>query len=218
MRTSFVVKGILAAAAALAPLASSQAESNLITGNGANLTATAHVDFVITIPKYVFLRVGTGSAYTTIGGLANDTTIDLITFTLTPAQVGTGTAIAATGGDVAGNNGTETAALLSNAGSVTLNCSTVGALSDGAAGDTIPFTQITTAVATFTSATALPAPTLTNGACTAVPVNPPAGSKIINRDAKWTYSYANAAVVPGGTYGGAGGTNNGRVTYTAVLP
>jgi hypothetical protein len=217
MRTSFAVKGILAAVAALAPLAS-QAESNIITGNGANLTATAHVDFVITIPKYVFLRVGTGSAYTTIGGLANDTTVDLITFTLTPAQVGNGTPVAATGGDVAGNTGTETAALLSNAGSVTLNCSTVGALSDGAAGDTIPFTQITTAAATLTTATVLQAPTLANGACTAVTVNPPLGSKVIKQDAKWTYSYANAAVVPGGTYGGAGGTNNGRVTYTAVLP
>lgn len=217
MRTSLAVKGILAAVAALVPLAS-QAESNIIIGNGANLTATAHVDFVITIPKYVFLRVGTGSPYATIGALANDATVDLITFTLTPAQVGSGTAIAGTGGDVAGNNGTETAALLSNAGSVTLNCSTVGALSDGAAGDTISFAQITTAAATLTSATALPAPTLTNGACTAVTVAPPAGSKVINRDAKWTYSYANTAVVPGGIYGGGGGANNGRVTYTAVLP
>lgn len=216
MRTSLVVKSLLAAAAALAPLAS-QAESNLVTGNGANLTATAHVDFVIQIPKYVFLRVGTGSPYTTLAGLASVTTVDLITFAPTMAQVGSGTAIAGTGGDVAGNNGTETAALLSNAGSVTLNCSTVAQLSDGT-GDSISFTQITTTVATLTSATALPAPTLTDGACTAVTVNPPAGSKVINRDAKWTYSYANAAVVPGGTYGGAGGTNNGRVTYTAVLP
>jgi hypothetical protein len=218
MRTSFVVKSILAAAAALAPLAS-QAESNIITGNGANLTATAHVDFVITIPKYVFLRVGTGTAYTNIASLANNTTVDLITFTLTPAQVGNGTAVAATGGDVAGNSGTETAALLSNAGSVTLNCSTVAALSDGAAGDTISFAQIKTTVATLTSATALPAPPLGDGACTGpVTVSPPAGSKIINRDATWTYSYLNTAVVPGGIYGGAGGTNNGRVTYTAVLP
>lgn len=216
MRTSLVVKSLMAAAAALVPLAS-QAESSLVTGNGANLTATAHVDFVITIPKYVYLRVGTGSPYTTIAGLASVATIDLITFAPTATQVGSGTALAGTGGDVAGNNGTETAALLSNAGSVTLNCSTLAALSDGT-GDTISFTQITTGVATLTSATALPAPTLTDGACTAVTVNPPAGSKIINRDAKWTYSYANAAVVPGGTYGGAGGTNNGRVTYTAVLP
>jgi len=218
MRTSFVVKGILAAAAALYPLASPQAESTLIPGNGANLPATAHVDFVINIPKYVYLRVGNGSNYNNVGALANSATIDLITFTLTPAQVGSGTVIAATGGDVAGNNGTETAALLANAGSVTLNCSTVAALSDGT-GDTISFTQIATAAATLTSAAALPAPPLGDGACTGpVTVNPPGGSKIINRDAKWTYSYTNAAVVPGGTYGGAGSTNNGRVTYTAVLP
>ena len=39
----------------------------------------------------------------------------------------------------------------------------------------------------------------------------------VNRDAKWTYTYANAAVVAPGTYGGTN-TNNSRVTYTASMP
>ena len=56
MRTSFVIKGILAAAAVAVPLLCS-AESNYQTGAG-TLTATAHVDFQITIPQFLFLRVG----------------------------------------------------------------------------------------------------------------------------------------------------------------
>jgi hypothetical protein len=42
-------------------------------------------------------------------------------------------------------------------------------------------------------------------------------NRIVNQDARWTYSYANTALVPSGTYGGVN-TNNGRVTYTASLP
>jgi hypothetical protein len=42
-------------------------------------------------------------------------------------------------------------------------------------------------------------------------------SKTITADAKWTFSYANALTVPGGTYGGVN-TNNSRVTYTATMP
>ena len=40
---------------------------------------------------------------------------------------------------------------------------------------------------------------------------------VVNQDAKWTYQYANSAIVPADTYGGVN-TNNGRVTYTASLP
>jgi len=37
------------------------AESNLQSGAAAPLTASAHVDFQIAIPKFVFLRIGTGT-------------------------------------------------------------------------------------------------------------------------------------------------------------
>jgi hypothetical protein len=91
-----------------------------------------------------------------------------------------------------------------------------GALSDGA-GDTIPFTQITTAAAVNTASyTLLPAPVLSNGTSSTVTLTAPA-AKIINADAKWTFSYANSVTPPGGTYGGVN-TNNGRVTYTATMP
>jgi hypothetical protein len=186
------------------------AESNYTTGTG-SITATAHVDFTITIPRTLYLRVGTGSAYP--GTLANGTTVDLITFAPTLATLGNNTPVAGTGGDLGG--GIETAAILTNSSAVSLTATTSGALTD-ANGDTIPYTQIKTAATVNTAAdTLLPAPALTNGTSTAVTLTA-AANKTITADAKWTYSYQNAAVVPAGTYGGVN-TNNSRVTYTATV-
>jgi len=98
MRNSIVLKGLLAAAAAAVPLLG-HAESNVQTGaSTAAPGATAHVDFQITIPKILYLRVGTGSSYTT-GVLPSVGTVDLISFAPTAAQVGNATAVAGTGGD-----------------------------------------------------------------------------------------------------------------------
>jgi hypothetical protein len=212
MKTSIALKSLLGAGALMLPLMVS-AESNVQTGAATNSPgATAHLDFSIVIPKILYLRVGTGSAYTT-GALTSVNTIDLITFSPAAGTVGNGTAVAGTGGDL--SNGVETAAIVSNSGNVTLNATAGGALGDGN-GDSIPFTQITTASQTLTSATALPAPVLSNGVSTNVLLVAPA-TKFISQDAKWTYSYANAASVPAGTYGGAN-VNNGRVVYTATMP
>jgi hypothetical protein len=212
MRTSFVIKGVLAAAAAAVPLLC-QAESNVQTGAAtAAPGATAHVDFQITIPKILYLRVGTGSSYTT-GVLTSVGTVDLVQFAPAAAVVGNGTAVAGTGGDL--TNGVETAAIVSNSGNVTLNATAGGALSDGA-GDSIPFTQITTTASTLNSATPLPAPVLANGTSANVVLVAPA-TKIIQQDAKWTYAYANTTSPPAGTYGGVN-VQNGRVVYTATMP
>jgi hypothetical protein len=212
MKPSLALKSLLGAAALTLPLLAF-AESNVQTGTATSSPgATAHLDFTIVIPKILYLRVGTGSAYTT-GALSSVNTIDLITFTPAAGTVGNGTAVAGTGGDITG--GVETAAIVSNSGNVTLNATASGALSDGN-GDTIPFTQITTAATTLTSGTQLPAPVLTNGTSSNVVLTAPA-TKLITEDAKWTYSYANAANVPAGTYGGVN-VNNGRVVYTATMP
>jgi hypothetical protein len=212
MKPSLALKSLLGAAALTLPLMAF-AESNVQTGTATSSPgATAHLDFTIVIPKILYLRVGTGSAYTT-GALSSVNTIDLITFTPAAGTVGNGTAVAGTGGDLTG--GVETAAIVSNSGNVTLNATASGALSDGN-GDTIPFTQITTAATTLTSGTQLPAPVLTNGTSSNVVLTAPA-TKLITEDAKWTYSYANAANVPAGTYGGVN-VNNGRVVYTATMP
>ena len=196
---------LLKSAVALAlglPLVAS-AESAFTTGAGTPLTASAKVDFTIIIPKFISLRVGTTGA-----------PVDLITFTVPAASVGAGGAgIAGTGGDLTG--GVVTARVLGNNGQVTLTSTATGALSNGA-GDSIPFTQITTAASILTSATALPAPVLSNGTSAGV-LATLTGTKITNQDAQWTYNYANAAVVAAGTYGGVN-VNNGRVTYTASMP
>ena len=212
MKSSSGLNKLLGVAALTLPMLTF-AESNVQTGAAtAAPGATAHVDFSIVIPKILYLRVGNGSSYTT-GVLSSNPAVDLITFSPTAAQLGNGTAIAGTGGDLTG--GVETAAVVSNSGNVTLNATATGALSDGA-GDTIPFTQITTAATTLTSATALPAPVLTNATSANVVLTAPA-SKVIVQDAKWTYSYANSASVPSGTYGGVT-VNNSRVVYTATMP
>jgi hypothetical protein len=212
MKTSIALKSLVGAGALMLPLMTF-AESNVQTGAAtAAPGATAHVDFTIVIPKVLYLRVGAGSGYST-GALTSVNSIDLITFSPAAGTVGNGTAVAGTGGDLTG--GVETAAIVSNSGDVTLKATATGALSDGT-GDTIPFTQITTAATTLTSTTQLPAPVLTNGASSTVLLTAPA-TKLIVQDAKWTYSFANAANVPAGTYGGVN-VNNGRVVYTATMP
>ena len=108
---------------------------------------------------------------------------------------------------------------MSNSGNVTLTATTAGALNDGNAADVINYTQITTTAATLTSATALPAPMLTNGAGstshdharsngssikmrsgpTRMPTPPRAGGRHLRR---WRPT----------------NVNNGRVIYTASMP
>lgn len=213
MRTSIVVRGLVAAAGVALPLLA-QAGSSVQTGNG-TLTATAQVQFSVTIPQVLYLRVGTGSAYTT-GALTTNAAIDTITFAPTVGQLASGGAVAGTGGDL--TNGVETAAVIGNGGTVTLGASTPGAMNDGAAGDTINWSSITTASTTLTTGTALPAPILANGASANLTLNPT--TKTVFQDARWTYTYnLTAGNVPAaGNYGGATAAQNGLVTYTASMP
>ena len=195
------------ALASLLVAGNAMAESTYTTGNG-TLNASARLDFQITIPKILYLRVGAGTNF------ANNTTINLISFTVPAASVGSGTPIAATAASGDLNNGTVTARVIGNNGNVTLSSTTTGPLNNGI-GDTISYGQISTSAAVLTSATALPAPALADGATTTTTVT--AVAKVVNRDAQWTYSYLNAGVVAPGTYGGVN-TNAGRVTYTASMP
>ncbi len=212
MNRSKALMSVLGVAVLTLPLVAS-AESNVQTGAAtASPGATAHVDFQITIPKVLYLRVGTGSLYTT-GVLSANAAVDQIQFAPSAATLGNGTAVVGTGGDLTG--GVETAAVVSNSGNVTLNATAAGALSDGGT-NTIAFTQITTTSSTLTSATALPAPTLTNGVSANVVLTAPA-NKVINQDAKWTFAYANTALPAAGTYGGVN-VNNSRIVYTATMP
>ena len=111
MKLSIAMKSLLATAALALPLVASAA-STYTTGAG-TLTAAATVNFQVVIPQFLYLRVGTGSSYTT-GALSTVNTTDLITFTVAPGNVGNGTAVAGVGGDLPG--GIESARLLLRCG------------------------------------------------------------------------------------------------------
>ena len=194
---------IALAVLAAAPIAAN-AESSYQTGAGA-LTANANVDFQITIPKVLFLQVGTGTL------LANNGAIDLIQFAPAAASVGNGTPVAGTGGDLTA--GAVTAKVITNGGNVSLVANSTGALSNGS-GDSINWTQVSTTASTLTTGTTLAAPVLSN---TTSNVALTAVNKVVNQDAKWTYQYLNSAVVAPGTYGGTV-AKNGRITYTISIP
>jgi len=212
MKTPTAIRILCGAAALGLPLLAS-AESNVQTSTtNAALSATAHVNFSVVIPKSLYLRVGTGSAYAS-GTLAANATIDTITFTPAVGAVGNSVAVAGVGGDLSG--GVETAAIVSNGGNVSLVANTGGPLNDGA-GHNIAYTQITTTASAGTFPTLLTPPTLANGASNTVTLTAPA-SGVVMADAQWKYQYANANTVPAGTYGSTV-ANNGQVTYTASMP
>ena len=203
-----ISRSLCISALILTPLAAN-AESNFQTGAGA-LTGTSRLDFTITVPKVLYVRIGTGTT------LASNAAIDLITFAVPAANIGNGTPVAATAGSGDLGNGTVSARVIGNNGAITFGSTTTGPLSDGA-GNTISYTQIATTVATNTSATPLAAPALANGATTNIALTPNVGTKVTNLDAKWTYKYLNTSVAPQGTYGGVN-ANAGRVVYTASMP
>ena len=200
MKTSLLLKSTLALALATPLLAS--AESQLITGAG---RAVARLYFRVIVPRVLFLGVGTGAAAATP---ATNATIDTVTFDYTTNPEAVGTGVAGVAGAITGN--VVPVRVVGNNGQVSLTAATTGALTNGTA-DTIPWSEITAT----SSLAALPSPAIPltgTGASSNVTLS--SGTKITDRSANWTFSYANTAVVAPGTYG----TTNGRVTYTASMP
>lgn len=190
-RNTTILASAVAAALALAAPFAANAESNITTGAGANITATARVDFSVVIPKFVFLQVGTGTL------LAANGTIDSILFTVPAGSVGNGTAVSGTGGNLTA--GAVTVRVIGNNGNMTLGATAGANLLSGT--DTIPWTQVSTAV---------------TGGATHPPINGAAvtftaTNKVVNINGTWTYTYLNAATVASGTY-------TGQVLYTATTP
>lgn len=180
------------------------AESDIVNGAG---SASAKLDFQITIPRVLFLQVGTGN----FG--ADVTTVDKIDFAPTATEViNATTPIAGTGGNLTG--GAVTARLFGNNGGITLSSTTLGALNNGGA-DTISWSEISTAVAPVSGT--LAHPTLADTGSPSVTPAPNVGTKVTNLHSTWTFSYLNTAGAAAGTYGGVN-TRNGRVTYTAAMP
>ena len=72
------------AVAAVAAAFSVQAESNIVTAATGALTANAKLDFRITVPRILFLRVGTSAGFVDSLGGAN---LDRVDFALTAADL-----------------------------------------------------------------------------------------------------------------------------------
>jgi hypothetical protein len=183
---------VVALSAAL-PMAA-QAESNVGTGAG-TITASARVNFQIQIPRFVYLRVGDGAV------LAGGGTPAAINFTPALVDVGNGVAQAATAGSGDLGNGIVTVQVIGNAGPMTLAAVSSAPNLVNASSDTLPWTQILTAVTGST-----PHPPI-NGAS----VSYPATANVVNASGTWTYTYANTTTPAAGTY-------LGQVTYTASSP
>lgn len=191
------------------------AESNFTAAVSGQLSATARLNFTVTIPRAMYLQVGTGTNFTTVG------TIDSLNFVVPPGAVGAGGSIAGTGGDLGA--GAVTVRVLGNVGNLSLNSSVSGPLSNGSS--TIPWSAITVAAAPLTTGTTIG---FTNAAITHPPFSATTGAgptpttfaatnSVVRQESKWTFAYDNSGFHPPGTYGSTV-ANNGVVTYTLTSP
>ena len=201
-----IVFATAAAGSAAVPLAAS---AWIITGLGTNN------------PQRVFMMVGNGAAAL----WQNNATINRVSVTVPGAQVGSGAAQAMTSNSTQSTSPYDGFAVCSppaqvyvgaayqrrNAGqpaNATLQVTSPANLTNGA-GDTIPFTEIswtTSALGGDANPNAIPAGTFTGG--TQFLTNVAQGTL---RENCHTFSFANTAMRPSGTY-------DGRVTYTLFVP
>lgn len=179
----------------------------------ATVSASADLDFVLNIGKFLFFRVGTG-AFPTASG-----TVDSVAFTLAPSipaggvtpvtgnNAGVAWSGALPGINVSGSNTVLPVEVRSNAGQISVRAAATTALTSGA--NSIPLSQITIT----SSDSNLPAPLVPNtGTGAAVNVTGTAFSNLVTvRSANWTFAYAPAAMPVAGAY-------TGQITFTASSP
>lgn len=171
-----------------------KAESDFSTSG----SAEAKLDFRVTIPSILFLQVGSGS-FPDI-----DTTVDLIDFAPTAAEIEAGGVVAATLDSGDQNNGVVSVRVFGNNGQVTLSSLATPLLSGA---DVIPWTEI--GVASVGGITH-PAFDAAGAMSTLLDTNP--SGRVTNLNGTWEYSFLNTdADVASGEY-------TGTVTYTATMP
>lgn len=176
------------------------------------VSASARLDFITNIDKYLFFRVGTG-AYPTASA-----TIDTVAFALTPSIPAApttpvnGNSVSVNWNAASPTIGAPTSVVLpvevqGNAGQITIRATATTALTSGA--NTIPLSSI---VITSSDAN-LPAPLVPNaGTGASVNVTGSAFTNLVtNRAANWTFAYNNAVVPSAGVY-------TGQITFTASAP
>lgn len=188
-KTALAAKFVLCfTLSAAAPFA--QGASNTASGTGP-LSTSVTLNFSVTIPRFVFLRVG------------SPTTINTLAYAPTLAQITASTLVLATGGDTGGGNSDVTIQVIGNAGNVTLTAVTTNpTLLSGS--NTMPWSTLS-----VTSPT---------GSITAPPFNTgstvlTASNSVVAQTGSWRYAWTNPAntTYPSGTY-------TGTATYTAATP
>lgn len=192
-----ILKKSLAAALVATASLSGSAFAASGTSTATPATVANAVNFSITIPGYLFFRVGTvGSTNTMAFNVVN---------------VGDSVAVAGTGGDAAATG--VNVQVIGNRSQVTISTAVTGGgngLTTGTPADGyIAFDRIST-VSTNAN---LAAPPLANAA---VPNVTPllgfgAAGRVTNQTAVWNYSYLNTTFPSSGTY-------TGTATYTAAMP
>lgn len=175
--------------------------------------ASADLDFVLNIGKFLFFRVGTG-AYPTASG-----TVDTVSFGVAPTLpaaniapvTSSNTAVnwngAVPGFSVTATNATLPVEVRSNAGQISIKANVITALTSGA--NSIPLSQI----GVTSSDINLPAPPVPNaGSGTAVNVTGTSFSNLVTvRSADWTFAFSPVTIPPAGAY-------TGQISFTASSP
>ena len=192
----------------LQPLAKpAHAESN--TANApqsspkAAVSATARLDFALTLGSFISLQVGSsGGTVDTVGFDLASLASPACTATPLPVCFGNGTPVAAS------THASLPVTVKSNGGQVSLKASVVTPLSNGSS--SIPMSQL---LLSSSDATHLPAPVVPNtGSGNSVNVAPTSfAAKVTNRTANWSFAYANTVTPMAGIY-------NGQVLFTATTP
>jgi hypothetical protein len=173
-----------------------RAESNLQSGAAPALAASARLDFRITIPRVIFLRVGTGTDF------ASNPTVDAVDFNVPDNASGSGAA-------VAGQSSTAiTARVVANGNNISFSAagSTGGLTATSGAAGAVPWTEIVAA----SSGGSLPHPTIGNGGA-GIASTLVASGGVVDQSSTWSFSYRNNTALAAGVY-------SGQVVYTAALP
>jgi len=206
---------VLAAGTLLAG-APALAETGTASGGNAraSLAASASLDFVLNIGRFIFFRVGPQEYPATSSDPA------VVDITLQPTLPGgpalpftNGNSLPATwDGGVPSFAAVQTSAAVpvqvrTNAGQISIRASVIQPLASGT--NTIPLSQI----AVSSSDPGLPAPSLpdTGSGPSVIVTGTDFGNLVTIRSATWSFSYAPAVVPPPGVYTGA-------ISYTAVSP
>ena len=186
----FVTVTLLMASCAPAAV---MAESTFDSGAG-TLSTAARLNLRVTIPRFLFFRVGT------VGG-----TIDQIAFAPAASIVGDSSPVSGTGGDAGGGSGANVA-VRSNGGQITITETNDGGVGGLGSGGGISLSEIS--VTSDNASLDTPILSDTGGGTSSPTLN---GGNVTNRTAIWIYAYDNTTIPADGNY-------DAQITYTAASP